>query len=449
MTSLEKQESRTQTRPQTSPADSNKDKPGLDEPDLEFIRSLTGQGAESLKKCFQCGTCSATCSLSPDTAPFPRKEMAWAVWGLKRRLVNDPDVWLCYQCQDCSTKCPRGARPGDVLGAIRQQSVLHYAIPPFMGRWANEASGIPLLLGVPALVLTLALCLKEPMAKMLGISASMGERIVYPYSTAFPHWLLNSVFGVLALLIVIVVTVGVVRFWHDMKATNTRRGDTTPAKGLWSSILAVLKGIVTHERFGECEKTRLRFWSHTCVFYGFLALCLVTFWVITARINPLINRDFVYPFAFFDPWKMLANAGGIAILAGCALMIFDRVRDSERTGTGGLGDWTLITLLLVVVVSGFAAEVLHYLRLEPHRHIAYFMHLVFVFALLMSLPYSKLAHIFYRTTALVYAEHTGRNGGLPSGTETTSTETTSTETTSTEATSTEEEETDHAKEGSE
>ena len=50
---------------------------------MEFVRALEESGGESLKKCYQCATCSVACPLAPANAPYPRKEMVWASWGLK------------------------------------------------------------------------------------------------------------------------------------------------------------------------------------------------------------------------------------------------------------------------------------------------------------------------------------------------------------------------------
>lgn len=404
----------TRESPRAGPARSLNGQPVRIEPDLDFIRMLHRQGGDSLKRCFQCGTCSATCEVSPDPDPFPRKEMAWATWGMKARLLEDPDIWLCYQCNDCSVRCPRGARPGDVLGALRQQCVQQFAVPRFLGRWAGQPHCIPLLLGIAAALLTLALAVRRPIEAALGLTPDTGENIVFAYSSFFPHWLLNTFFGLFSVLALLAIVAGIRRYWQALAAALPESRLATPAKRLYPSIVAMLRSVITHERFTLCTQARTRFFSHVCVFFGFIALALVSFWVVTARYNPLVPDDFVYPFGFWYPWKMLANLGGLAVVAGCLLMMRDRFQNNARTGSGSYFDWALIATLLLVVLSGFVTEVLHYLRLEPHRHIAYFVHLVFVFAVLMYLPYSKLAHLFYRATALVFAEHIGRIGTAPS-----------------------------------
>ena len=375
------------------------------DPDLGFIEWLGTQGASSFKKCFQCGTCSATCPISPLTAPFPRKEMAWASWGMKERLLRDPDIWLCHHCNDCSTRCPRGGRPGDLLAALRQQSVLHYSAPRFLARWVNNPRLAPVLLAIPALLLGLAIWMRRPLAEFFGMVDQTESEIVYSYSSFLPHWLLNGFFFSFGLLALLAVIVGVARFW---KALPVPIGTNN---SLLRSIPAAIGKIIAHDKFSKCKTTIWRFVAHLCVFFGFLGLTAVTIWVITARINPLIQGEFIYPFSFLSPWKILANLGGAAVLIGCILLIYDRLEDSDRAGSSTYFDWSFVLTLLIVTFTGFVTEAMHYLRLEPHRHVAYFIHLVFVFGLLIYLPYSKFAHILYRTTAMVHAEYSGRIWG--------------------------------------
>ncbi len=383
------------------------------EPDLAFIRRLGDRIGPEFKKCMQCGTCAATCSLSPESAAFPRKEVIWAAWGWKDRLVRDTDVWLCYQCNDCSTRCPRGAHPGDILAAVRQESIIHFARPRFLARWVNDIRYVPLLLAVPTLLLFLLLKLRDPLAAALGLGDGTGERIVYAYSSHFPHWLLNGFFLGCAALVLLGAVLSARRFWRALKTSLELDAGAEPVQGLWPSLAAALKNVVRHDNFAVCSTAHIRYVSHPFFFFGFFSLSAVTLWVITSGINPLIRGDFVYPFAFWSPWKVLANLGGLAVVAGCILTIRERLFGTAYNTAGNYYDWSLLIGLILVALTGFLTEIWHYFRMEPHRHIAYFIHLVFVFALIVYMPYAKFAHVVYRTTALVLAERYGRKRERP------------------------------------
>jgi quinone-modifying oxidoreductase subunit QmoC len=122
------------------------------DPDLDFINKVGALGGEDLKKCYQCATCSVACAISPDTKPFPRKEMIAASWGLKDKLVGNADIWLCHNCGDCSTRCPREAKPADVLAALRTYTIEEYAQPKVLARALKDPKKLPILMAIPAIL---------------------------------------------------------------------------------------------------------------------------------------------------------------------------------------------------------------------------------------------------------------------------------------------------------
>ncbi|MGO9614655.1 MAG: 4Fe-4S dicluster domain-containing protein, partial [Dissulfurispiraceae bacterium] len=121
-------------------------------PDLSFVKDVIASGGGDLKKCYQCSTCTVVCNVTPDNKPFPRKEMLYAQWGMKDRLISNPDIWLCHQCSDCTAHCPRGAKPGEVLGAVRKMAIKHYSGPSTLANMTADPKYLVLLFAIPAVV---------------------------------------------------------------------------------------------------------------------------------------------------------------------------------------------------------------------------------------------------------------------------------------------------------
>jgi len=378
-------------------------------PDRKVVEDIIAAGGGDLKRCMQCANCSVVCELSDGEGPFPRKEMVWAQWGLEDRLVSDPDIWMCHQCNDCSARCPRGARPGDVLAALRRHAVQFYAIPRFLARWVNDARMLPVTLLIPVVLLALAVVARDPIAGALGLEAEHEL-----YAAFFPHWMLIGLFGSLTTLTFVLALVSLARFWGAMSAADREAGVYRAAAGVVASFALALKSILTHDRFGFCEAQAPRRLSHLAVFYGFLALFVVTVWAtIDLYLNPVLGIEARYPFGLLHPMKLLANVGGVALVFGAVRVVRSRLEDTRGTPTSTAFDWTLVWVVLGVGLTGFVAEIFRF-TIAPDsglRTVAwsfYFVHLVLVFQLLVYLPYSKLAHLLYRTVAMAYAERTGR-----------------------------------------
>jgi quinone-modifying oxidoreductase subunit QmoC len=373
-------------------------------PDGDLLRRLISSGGEDLRKCMQCATCSVVCELTDAKNPGPRKEMLWAQWGLRDRLMGDADLWLCHQCGDCTLRCPRGARPGDVMSALRRECVIHYATPRAFARWVNQPRSFLWILLAAAAVLAVVAGVWQWSGLAAVELALPGPRMVFPFWTRLPHWLLGSVFSLLIAFDVAVLVRGAKRFWRDLNASSVEG----PAnQSLGASLRAAFRRISWHDDFGLCANRRVRRTQHLLVIYGMVALWLTSLWVVTARWNPLLD-GLVYPFGFWNPWKLMANLAGLAVMAGVLLMSAERWKNPKTAGATTYSDFALLSFLLLIALTGFATEILHFLRMEPVRYAVYFVHLVSVFGLFLLLPYSKLAHVVYRTLALVHAERTGR-----------------------------------------
>ena len=107
-----------------------------------------------------------------------------------------------------------------------------------------------------------------------------------------------------------------------------------------------------------------------------------------------------------NPVKWLANVSGVALIIGSLLMI--RSRLSKKDQVSAYKDWWLVGWALALGVTGMGTQVVRLLGFGGLSYTIYYIHLMFVWSLFFFIPYSKLAHLVYRTTAMAYNEYIGR-----------------------------------------
>lgn len=372
-------------------------------PDLGFVKDIIAGGGESLKKCFQCATCSVVCNLAPDDKPFPRKEMIYAQWGLKDKLFANPDIWLCHQCSDCTAYCPRGAKPGEVLNAVRKLSIENYSVPSFLGKAVGSPSYLVLLLAVPVVILFIVLA----SLGHLNLSAiPRGEDGGIVYSKFMPEIYIEVIYIAISAFAAFIFALGIYRYWKDMtQAADAARWKMLLKGGLLSTIIAIIGEILLHKRFGKCSVTKDRQVSHLLVFYSFIGLAITAAWGVFY----LYILKWESPYPLTDPLKWLGNASALALLIGITLVVRNRFKNKEKAGSGSYYDWLFINIIYLIVATGILAELFRLADIAILAYPIYFAHLVAVFFLFVYAPFSKMAHMVYRATAMVFAKATERD----------------------------------------
>jgi quinone-modifying oxidoreductase subunit QmoC len=379
----------------------------LIEPDLDFIREVGALGGEDLKKCYQCATCSIACQISPETRPFPRKEMIAASWGLKDKLVGNSDIWLCHNCGDCSTLCPREAKPGNVLAAVRSYAISEYAQPKWLANALKQPKKLPILLAIPT-VLFLVLGL---ITGLLDFTPDISEGI--KHYKFFSTWLVDMTMVPAAIFMLAIFVLGLKRFIGDIHENALAEGKTQKEKiepfGFIISLIKVIPTILKHNKFAGCTENRDREVAHLLTLFGFIGLFIVTSIIFVVMYGSYLfpGGPLHGPWSQLNPVKWLANLSGIALIVGTVLLI--KNRSAKKDQVSGYWDWYLIYLAFGLGVTGMGTELARLAGWAFICYALYFIHLVLVFCMIAYLPFSKMAHLAYRTVAMAYNEYAGRN----------------------------------------
>lgn len=357
-------------------------------PSAKLRKELQRRGGETANRCYQCATCSAVCNLAPPGAPFPRRQMLAAQWGLEERLVSDPALWLCHQCEDCTVRCPRDAKPGDVMQTLRSISVERLSTPRFMGTLlGNVALTWPVVIGLPILFWA---------AFIYAVNGLNIPKNLHAFDQFVPHWMIYIVNIPIFALVVLMVAISALRAWSLW-------GDGVERKGSFiSNLIPVLLEIATNKRLGQCDTARPRRTGHLLLMWGFVG-ALITTTLVAGAIH-LLGAKLPYPMD--HPFKILGNISAVLLVLGGLWLLINRLSETGRAGASTAFDNFFLFIVLTVVVTGVLTE-LGRLYFDPGSACTlYIIHLGTVLCLFYTFPYSKFAHLVYRTLAMVHERMT-------------------------------------------
>jgi len=376
-----------------------KSDPGL----IDEVKAL---GAINIEACFNCGTCTAVCPLSSGSSSFPRRMITYTQLGLKDKVLESPDLWLCNYCGECSKSCPREADPAETMMALRRYAISQYAPPGFssLSRMIYRSRAFA---WISMILLSLI-----PLGLMLGLHGPINSSSVLMFSF-FPERYIDYIGISLGIIIFGVMFYGLGRmYFMTTKGALSIDGKGPSAKGItWLKefIQTLFKEVLIQKRLVQCnenakgwrERVNSEWFTHMTIFWGFIGLLVTTTlgFLIPSAISVPLTSGLYIPVT--EPIRLLGTLSGLLLIYGASRAIINRVNKSEIYSSHTyFTDWAFLVLLLLAGLTGYSLEIAYYINSPLLTYALLTVHLTVVFDLFVVAPFTKFAHALYRPLAI-------------------------------------------------
>jgi ferredoxin len=360
-----------------------------------LVQEIREYGRFDVNACLNCGSCTIVCELSSGHATFPRRPIQRALFGLKESLLGSLEPWLCHDCGDCATACPRQAEPRESMMTLRRYLAAQYDFTRFASKALTSrvvkiaALSITSLL-VFALVFVYHLYYKEvPMSVSEFVSTPMGLDHMFPTIKYFTL--------VVFLIPALILLAGTFRmWWFTLRIQEELR---IPIRFYITEAKTILVHMVSHKHIRKCvQEIHKKRWAK----HWLLGLACTLMFVIKFFFLDWFQTDAIYP--IYHPQRWLGYvATAILIYIPLDILVSRIKKGVEIHKFSELSDLTLPIMLFFVAITGIAVHVFRYLEFSLTSHLTYAVHLAIAVPLLViELPFGKLSHVIYRPLALYF-----------------------------------------------
>ena len=345
-----------------------------------MLSDVIGEARRQTEICNACRYCEGYCSVFPAI----HRDRAFSD-GNMMQLAN-----LCHNCQNCYHACQFTApHEFDInlpkaLAETRQESWEATAFPKGLGTVFHRHGTLI------CLAATVAIALLFMTAQNLKGSGD-------GFYAVMSHGIMVAIFLPAFVLPLICIAISLRRYWCQVGGGSITLSDMVNAFGSAAKMKNLAGGHgdgCNYEDEDRYSHSR-RIW-HQFVMYGFL-LCFAATSVATVLHYVF---DMPAPYPLFSLPKLFGLSGGILLSVGTLAMLELKTRgvpslSDQRVRSGEFG---FIFLLFFVSTSGL---LLYAFGSTPALEVLLALHLGSVLTLFLLTPYTKMAHGFYRLTALI------------------------------------------------